>query len=182
MYYKITDKDSLLYKELRALREDECRMNEENLAAIKKRIPYKWTDARGRFQIGPLRTNMYQSFLFADSEHVDPEIWEKHSLYPGYFRPNEKTQPGKDMYNFLTYELPQIHTTRLYAILNPPVSDNYAFPFLELVVDTLLLFVDDRIVLREPCFIEITSVEFKARLETYYKMRKKYETIITTTN
>lgn len=182
MYYKITDKDSNLYKEIRALREEERRMDEENLAAINKRIPYKWIDARGRCQIGPFRTNICRIFIFEDSENVDPEIWEKHPDYPGYFRPNEQTQPGKEMYRFLNEELPTIPISRLYNILGMPWSDKWQFPFLELVVDTLLLFVDDRIVLREPCFIEITSVEFKARLETYYKMRKKYETIISKTN
>ena len=161
MYYKITNKESEVYKRLHALRTEELAIGERNKKAIMDKIPYKWTKFVGSVgQQNFLRTTQYFAFKFEEPEKVDMNVWKRHKEYPECFVPDCRRKAGKDMKMFID-SLEKSSFFDLEEILGTHHRGKFTLPFLEIAGDTLILFIDEKFEPKGVDFIEITKREFE---------------------
>jgi len=156
MYYKIENKNCEVYKKLRALREKERKIEKDNKKSIEEKIPYKWKSFYGHSgQQNFGRVTIYSGFCFSNPDIVDTKVWKELPDGKGCFIPNRRTKAGRDMTEFLLNGLARSNFYCLWEILDLPELGRFVFPFLEIVDNTLILFLDDK---QEPTDINVTEI------------------------
>lgn len=159
MYYKITDKESELYKKLHELRTRELAIEERNRKAVIDKVGLEWDGIYGRVgQQHVSRVSTYSGFSFKDKTKVDPKVWVWQPSIDG-FLPNKRTSKGKEMAGFLR-DLETSSVFKLFSILGFEFPERFTYPVVDICDETIVLFTGS-IELTDPCAIEITSVEFK---------------------
>lgn len=166
MYYKITNKKSKVYKKLHQLRTSELEMEDENIKAIKEKIGLEFTTFLGhKGQQNHSRVTQYIGFKFTEPEKVDLTIWKKDKQHPEIFVPNRKTKIGKEIDEFL------LNGTKKSSFLNPvdilglEVPHRFSFPFIHIIPNQILLFLDDQFEPKDENVIEITKREFDSLMK-----------------
>lgn len=99
IFYKVTDKDSDLYKKCSEFLQREAELRKAQKEAIEARVP-KFKKYRGTKGFNRIVT--YIGFVFDEPEKLDPKVW-KTELVGGerLSKPNKRTKRGKDMSHFL---------------------------------------------------------------------------------
>ena len=161
MYYKITNKESDVYKKLHELRTKEIAIGERNKKAIIDKIPYKWKNFVGIIgQQSFNRVTQYFAFKFEEPEKVDMGVWKKHKEYPECFVPDNRRKGGKEMQKFID-NLEKSSFFELEEIIGTDHIGRFTLPFLEIAGDILILYLDEKFEPKGDEFIEITSKEFE---------------------
>lgn len=167
MYYKITNKEAVVYKKLHALRTNEYKIQKENEEAILEKTGLNYDKALANFgQQNWNRVTQYTGFVFLEPEKVDLKIWKKDKNHKEAFVPNPKTKLGREMQSFLFNGLKGSVYHKVFDILNLPDVRKFTFPYVEIVEDVVLVFLGDN---QEPNIedlIEITKTEFNKILES----------------
>lgn len=162
MFYKITNKKSKVYKELYDLRMEERQMKIDNEKAIEEKTGMTFLNFLGhQGQFNFSRVDVYEGFVFNETEKIDANVWVKHKEHDTVYIPNRKTKAGKEMYNFINYELKSSFYQRPLDILGikSPIGE-FKLPFMEVFGDIILLKLDDKEEPKDKNVIEITSKEF----------------------
>lgn len=96
MFYKITNKESELYKKLHELRTNERKIDKENNAAVKQLVGDDWDHFSGwEGQQNFHRVTMYSGFAFKHPENLQPKTWKKHKEYEDIYVPDRRTKNGR---------------------------------------------------------------------------------------
>ncbi len=161
MYYKIENKDCEVYKSLHKLRSKELQIQKENEEAISKKIGLDYKQFNGYHgQQHFARVTTYLGFQFTEVEKIDRKIWKPSKERSDIFEPNRKTKVGKEMSEFLFYELQKSCVYDVFELLNLSHLGRFTFPYVEIINDSIVLYLDDK---REPVdenVVEITKKEF----------------------
>lgn len=167
MYYKIENKDSRVYKELRAMREKELQLEEENKKSIAEKIPYDWDEYLGHSgQQNFKRVTSYIGFCFKEPEKVDLKVWKRDKQHPDTFVPNMRTKAGRDLEMFLRNGLKGGRYTIPLEILGLVHLGRFVFPYIEIIGNVIILFLDDKHEPDDENVIEITKREFTSLLHS----------------
>lgn len=163
MYYKITNKECKVYKDLHELRTKEIQISKDNIAAIEERTGLKWDIYIGRSgQQNFRRTTEYEGFGFLDTEKVDLKIWRKLPSNHTIYIPNKRTKAGREMAEFITNGLKGSSYDQVFDILKLPCLRKFTFPFVEIVGDVIVIYLGDGHEPKDENLIEITKTEFNA--------------------
>lgn len=167
MYYKITNKNSKVYKDLFKLRSKELKIEEENKKAINEKVGLDWTKFLGNpGQQNFNRVTNYIGFKFIEPEKVDPKIWKLHKDYDGVFIPNRKTKLGREMSSFIFNGLKGSSFDNVFEILNIESGNKFIFPYIEIIDDNIIiLLLDDNHEPDNENIIEIIKKEFTSLFE-----------------
>ena len=160
MYYKITNKNSEVYKKLYELRRGEIEMSKDNIRSIEDRIGLRYDNYLGDGgQQHCDRVPQYSGFKFNEPDKVDMKIWKRHKQYNDFFVPNTRTKQGREMSNFLLNGLKQSNYSKVFDILSIERPCNFVFPFVEIYGDVIGLYLGDMQQPNNDDIIEITSKE-----------------------
>ena len=161
MYYKIENKECEVYKKLHEFRLQELQIEKDNLEAIKKKINIKFENFYGyRGQICFQRINQYAGFEFTELDKIDHKIWNRLKENLNIFIPNKRTKQGRDISNFLSNELKSSSFFKLRNLLGLETNRNMKFPFLDIENDVIILYLDDKVEIKDENIIEITKKMF----------------------
>lgn len=164
MYYKITNKESQLFRELHALRTKEREIEQANRDKINKKIKAEFTGYKGhQGQQNFWRVTQYSGFVFTYPENIDKATWREDKDNPGLYIPNRRTKKGKEMHSFLNTgeELQSSNFQDVLHILKLDRLMRFSFPFLEIAEDVLILYIDAQWRPKFEDLIEITRTEFE---------------------
>lgn len=168
MFYKITDKESKLYKQLHELRSKELKIEKENDAAVKQLVGDDWDQFSGwSGQQNFHRVTTYSGFAFKHPENLPPKTWKKHKEYEDIYVPDRRTKNGRAIAEALD-NLPHSSVICVFEILEMQMLGRFTFPYIEICDDeTIVLFVDDKFDLEKkfPDVVEITKKEATGLLE-----------------
>lgn len=162
MYYKIVNKECDVYKKLHKLRTEELQMEEEYKQLLAEKIGLNWENFFGRRgQQNYYRVTRYMGFAFTEPEKVDPKIWKLHPEHEGLYIPNKKTKAGKEISELLSNGMKGHFFTDVYDCLGleHPIG-NFIFPFVEIRGEIIVVYLDEKIDLKDENIIEITKKEF----------------------
>jgi hypothetical protein len=159
MYYKIINKDSLVYKELHEMRSKELNWEIENKQMLKDKIGLKWSKFSGYLgQQTFNRTTDYYGFIFDEPDKVNEKIWKKDKN--DIYKPNKRTKLGKEMQTILNSKKGHSFSI-VYDILKlEHPCYNFTFPYVEICNDIIILYLDNNALVNNEDIIEITSKEF----------------------
>jgi hypothetical protein len=162
MYYKITNKESKVYQDLHAQRTKEIEIESENERLVQEKIVHEYKGFLGRHgQQTFSRTSEYHGFSFKNPAELDPKIWVKDKKHSNVYVPNTRTKKGREMKEFLLNGLKGSRFDIVFQLVGiKKHNSRFTFPFMEIVGDVILLYMDDN---HEPLVddvIEITSKEF----------------------
>lgn len=161
MYYKIENKESEVYKKLHEQRTKEEQMELKNTASIIEKTGLNFTNFFGRRgQQNFRRVTSYSGFEFTEPEKVDLKIWKRHKEHTEIFVPNTRTKLGREMQEFLNNGLEGSRYDVINDILGLEDLRRFTFPFVEIVGEKIILYVDDQYDLNDKDIIEITKREF----------------------
>lgn len=171
MYYKIDNKESEVYRKLHSIRAEELKFEEENKQLISEKTGLKWERYLGHYgQQNFNRVSTYSGFEFIQPELVDLKIWKRNHEHNSCFIPNRKFKAGREMANFLNNGLKGHWFNVVFKNLGiERQGGRFVFPYVEIVGETIILFLDDKIEITDENIIEITSKEFnqiREQLET----------------
>lgn len=165
MYYKIENKDCKVYKELRAMREKELSIEEENKKAIAEKIPYTYESFYGRSgQQKASRVSSYEGFCFKEPDKIDKQVWKPSKVDSTIFVPNRRTKAGREIIMFLR-ALKKGSYTNVLEILGLSYLGAFIFPYVEIAEDILILYIDDSQEPKDENVIEITKKEFDSIID-----------------
>lgn len=168
MYYKIENKESEVYKKLHKQRTKEQQMELKNTASVIEKTGLNFKDFYGRKgQQNFNRVTRFSGFEFTEVEKVDLKIWKRHSEYNEIFIPNNRTKLGREMQDFLNNGLEGIWFDVINDILGLESLRRFTFPFVEIVGEKIILYVDDQYDLDDKDIIEITKREFNEHRNNY---------------
>ena len=161
MYYKIENKECEAYKKLHEQRTKEAQIELKNSASIIEKTGLKFNDFYGRRgQQNLRRVTSYTGFDFLDPEKVDLKVWKIHKEHKEIFVPNTRTKLGREMQEFLNNGL----EGSLYHVINDILEleslNRFTFPFIEIIGEKIILYIDDQYDLNNKDIIEITKSEF----------------------
>lgn len=161
MYYKIENQDCEVYKKLHEMRTNEIQIQKDNEEAIKEKtgLDYKSYWGQGGQQ-NFWRVTQYSGFKFTEPEKVDFKIWKRQKDNPEIFVPNKKTKQGQEMGKFLQNGLKGSNFMLPLEILNLEEHGRFTFPFVEIVGEIIILYLDDTQEPKDENVIEITKKEF----------------------
>lgn len=166
MYYKIENQECEVYKKLHELRTKELQIEADNINSIKERTGLDYETYLGHSgQQNFCRVTQYVGFKFKEPNKVNLKIWQKHKEHIDIFVPNRKTKLGREMWDFLNNGLKSSFYRRVFEILNVPVRGSFTFPYLEIVNDTIVIFLGQNQEPSNPNVIEITKREFNELLD-----------------
>lgn len=166
MYYKIENKESEVYKKLHEERIKEQQMELNNIASIIEKTGLNFDDYYGRRgQQNFRRVTSYSGFEFTEPEKVDLKIWKRHSKYNEIFVPNTRTKLGREMQEFLNNGLEGSMYNIINKILGLESLRRFTFPFVEIIGEKIILYIDDQYDLKDKEIIEITKREFNELLQ-----------------
>lgn len=166
MYYKITNKQSEVYKKLHKLLEHEQKIGEENRKAVNKKVGYKFEKFLGYIgQQNMQRTTQYSGFVFIlePNESIDTKVWKSSKEHAGCYVPNTRTAVGREMSDFLSNGLQKSNFQKVFSILNLKLYGKFTFPFVKIAPgskNTIILYLDDNNEPKDENVIEITKREF----------------------
>jgi len=161
MYYKIENKECKVYKELHSLRTKELQMKKDNETAIQEKTGLKFKTYLGDSgQQNFRRVPQYTGFKFTNPEKVDLTIWKTDSEYKDIYVPNKKTKSGREMAEFLLNGLKGSRYDSVYTILKIEHGRRFSFPFVTIVNDLILIWLNDKDEPKDKNLIEITKREF----------------------
>jgi hypothetical protein len=162
MYYKIENKECEIYKKLHLMRTEEIQIGKENEKTLDEKIGLKFETYLGHHgQQNFRRTTQYIGFEFTEPEKVDMKLWQKHKEHSGIFIPNKRTKAGRDMAEFLANGLKSSHYKKPIQILGLPEQRRFTIPFVEIVGDLILIYLDNNSEPKDENIIEITKREFE---------------------
>ena len=152
MYYKLTNKESLFYKQLYEMRSRELGIEKENYTLIKQRYP-KWN---GHFlgwkgQQNFDRTTKYVGLGFDNVEDVDLKVFKPDKNNDGFYVPNKRTKAGKACSEFFNSLKRSSYFDFMDIVFGSDVCYNrFVFPFMEIGADdNLYFYLDDKMKLPE---------------------------------
>lgn len=167
MYYKITNKDSDVYKRLYDLRKKEQQIEENNKKTVKELIGQDFTHFIGKAgQQNFKRVTQYSGFEFKHPEKLPPKVWVLDKQYgdKGVYVPNRRTKTGREMLEKLR-TLPHSSIIEVFRILECEMSGRFVFPYVEIGKDDVIVFyMSDRyddVLSKNKDIIEITKREFE---------------------
>lgn len=162
MYYKIENKDCLVYKSLYDLRTKELKISKENVVSIEQKTGQTWETFLGNSsQQNFRRVPQFTGFKFNEPEKVCSKIWKNHDRHSDIFVPNRRTKDGREMSEFLLNRLQSSNYNQVFDILNLTHSNRFSFPYLEIVNEVIILYLRDEEPVDEN-IVEITKKEFDA--------------------
>lgn len=162
MYYKIENKNSQVYRELRKMRKKEINNEKNNLKAVNKKIKLDYTHSYGVFgQQNHNRCTSFLGFAFGEPDKVCLKTWTKSKDDESIFIPNTKTKEGMEMLFFLGSKLKHSWWETPLKILGINAEKTAIFPYVEICGDKIVLFLDDKQQPKDPNVIEITQKEFE---------------------
>lgn len=169
MYYKITNKDSELYKELHELRTKELELEESNKEAVHIVVGDDWECFLGHCgQQNYWRVTQYTGFAFKHPDRLPPKTWMQHKEHSDIYVPDTRTKNGKVIKKFLN-ELPCSSIRDVFKILGCELGGRFTFPFVEIGKDGVIaVYMSDRFdsnLRKINDLIEITSREFEQLTE-----------------
>lgn len=165
MYYKIVNKECVVYKKLHKLRTDELLIEAENEILVKKKIGLNFESFLGdNNQQSFGRVLQYIGFKFTSPDDIDLKVWKKHSEYKEIYIPNKKSSGGREIEAFLFNGLNRSSFDKVWDILELIHIKKFTFPYVEIVDDNVLVFLDDRQIPKDLNVIEITKTEFNQLL------------------
>ena len=168
MFYKITDKESELYKKLHELRTNERKIDKENNAAVKQLVGDDWDHFSGwEGQQNFYRVTMYSGFAFKHPENLPPKTWKKHKEFEDIYVPDRRTKNGRAIAEALD-NLTHSSVICVLEILEMQMPGRFTFPYIEICDDeTIVLYVDDKFDLEKKFHevVEITKKEANKLLE-----------------
>ena len=160
MYYKVTNKESDVYKKLHAMRTEEIARHVRNLKALSEKIPYKWENFYGhQGQQTFTRGCEYVGFKFLD-EVIDLKIWSKANNPKGYYLPNSRTKAGREMKSFLSHLEKGYFKDPLDILGCDDVRGKFTLPYVEIEGEVIVIYLDSKQFPTDENVIEITSKEF----------------------
>lgn len=172
MYYKIENKNCEVYRKLHEMRTKELKISEENKKAIKEKTGLTFDCFLGSSgQQNFRRVTQYIGFLFKEPEKVDLKIWKKNKDYPEFFEPNRRTKLGREMEEFLRNGLKGSRYDKPLDILGLEPHGRFTFPYVEIVGDIILIYLDNNMNPKDENVIEITRTEFDS-LFNQFKIQK----------
>lgn len=165
MYYKITNTESKVYKELYALRQEELLIERENRKAVENVVGCDWDNYRGRAgQQHFWRVTQYVGFVFNHPDRLPAKTWRQVKDTPDIYVPDTRTKNGKQIKKFLD-ELPHSSIQKVFSILGCRLEGGFIFPYVEIGCDdVIVLYMSDRFdetLSKNKDIIEITFKEFK---------------------
>jgi len=164
MYYKITNKESAIYKKLHTMRSKEIKMEKDNIGLIEEKTGLKWSKFYGHSgQQHWNRVTNYSGFNFITPEKVDVKVWRQHKDNPETFVPNSRTKAGREMESFLQ-NLPNSPFTQIFDLFKIELNGKFTFPYVEIAGEIIILYLDNDI--RNKDLIEITKTEFEKLFKT----------------
>lgn len=162
MYYKIENQECEVYKKLHAMRTKEIQYQKENKLAIIKKTGSDFDSFLGhRGQQNMGRVTVYEGFKFLQPENIDLKAWKISKDYPEVHVPNRRTQAGREMHEFLLNGLKGGCCTEPLEILGIEAYRRFTLPFIDIVGDIILIFLDHSMEPEDPNVIEITKKEFE---------------------
>lgn len=171
MYYKMINADSPKYKELRAFREKEIKIEAENKKAIEEIVKLDFDKFKGRQgQASFERVTSWSGFLFKEPDKVDSNTWREDPENKGGYIPNKRRKEGKAMAKKLE-SMPGSSLFHFIHLLGIEMTGRFSFPFLFVCGDTLLFYIDDAFEPKDEDFIEITKKEFEETREKFPEKR-----------
>lgn len=167
MYYKITNKECEVYGKLHEMRTRELEIEEENVLAIKEKTGLDFDTFLGhRSQQSWNRVTQYIGFEFTEPEKVNLKIWKKDKDNSNIFIPNTRYKLGREMNEFLSNGLKGSKFTKVFDILEIQRKSHFTFPYVEIVDDVILIYLDNNHEPKDPNVIEVTKREFDEILKT----------------
>lgn len=162
MYFKITNKDSEVYKELHEMRTEEIRIEAANRKAITEKTGLEWKAYLGHAgQQNFNRVCQFDGFQFLEPDKVDPKVWRRHNKYQEIFVPNKHTAQGKAITHFLLNVLGASSFINVYKALDLKLPHGkFLFPYVEITGEVIILMIDNKSKVDHPDLIEITMKEF----------------------
>lgn len=161
MYYKITNKESDVYKQLHELRTKELQIQDDNEKSIEEKTGLKFKTFLGDSgQQNFRRVRQYQGFKFTTPEKVDLKIWKADNEHKEIFVPNRRSKLGREMAEFLLNGLKGSRYDKVFEILKLEHGHKFNFPYVELFDDTILLYLGNDLEPSNENIIEITKKEF----------------------
>lgn len=161
MYYKIENKECEVYKKLHELRIKEEQIELKNVASIIEKTGLNWKNSFGRRgQQNFRRISSFSGFEFTEPEKVDLKIWKRHKEHNEIFVPNTRTKLGREMEEFLNNGLEGSNFNTVLNILQLEDLRRFTFPFVEIVGEKIIIYLDDDHEPKDKNVIEITKREF----------------------
>ncbi len=163
MYYKITNKNSKVYKKLFDQRTNEKEAEEANIKEIKEKTGLDFKNSFGNHgQQNFNRVTSYAGFEFTEPDKVDLKIWKRHSEHQMIFVPNKKTKLGREMSEFLLNGLKGFRYDLIFELIGvPELIGRFKLPFVEICKnEVIVVFLDDEQEPKDKDVIEITKKEF----------------------
>lgn len=165
MYYKITNKKSEVYQKLHALRSKELKYEFENKELLLDRFG-KFKEFLGfNGQQNLSRVTTYIGFKFTTPKADDNSAWKRHKDHKDIFVPNKRTKSGKEAQAVIS-KLKRSHYGEVFDILKVEHYGRFSFPFVEIVGDTVIIYVDEKQEPKDSNLIEITKLEFDRILKS----------------
>lgn len=166
MYYKVINKESEVYKKLREQRAKEIAADERNEAKIEELLGFKWKTFLGRKGYQNLfRVDTYTAFIPEDGAIISNAVRESKDK-DGVYYPNRRTKAGKALDDFLRYKKETFRYDEVLEILGcETLYGSFIIPFMEVINDVVLIYLDNRNIPKSDDVIEITSKEFKELLK-----------------
>lgn len=162
MYYKIEKKESKVYKELVKLRKEEKEFEKLNCKLIVEKTGSNYKSFLGhKGQQNFSRLTQYNGFEFEEPKKLNQKAWKKHKEHPQIFVPNKRTKEGKEMDSFLQHGLKTSFFRKPLDILGVDANGSFSLPFIELVKDVIVMYLDDSFEFENKDVIEITKKEFE---------------------
>lgn len=163
MYYKIINKESEIYQKLYELRSKELKIQSENKELVMAKVgEYKkvW-GFTGQQHHG--RVTKYIGFVF-NPEKVNYHTWKEIDEEKNLFVPNKRTKSGREMAKFLD-GLEESSFLEIFEIFGFPLEGEFVLPYLEIIGDMIILFLDKSQEPNDDNVIEITKKEFYQLLD-----------------
>lgn len=173
IYYKVENKDSVLFKRANVFLAKEEELREIQRKAIESKVPKfsKYKCLKGFNRIG-----QYTGFVFDDKENIDPKVWKtKEEDGEMLSKPNLRTKVGKAMDKFLrSFKVTNAwDVDRLLAIDGKSVYGRFYTANLFMFNECLYIIIDsqfrDVFEKNNTDIIEITNGEMTKAIDDYNK-------------
>lgn len=169
MYYKITNKESGLYKKLYELRAKEKEIDRRNSAKVREAVGDDWDEFTGwSGQQNLWRCTQYSGFKFKHPENLPPKTWKAHKEYKGFFVPDRRTKAGREISELLSNGLEHSSIITVFEIFGCEMDGRFVYPFVEICDNgAIVVFMSDKYDLekRFSDMIEITHREIDELLK-----------------
>lgn len=167
MYFKITNKESEIYKRLHEQRTKEIDAENENRKIVEQKVVYPFTEFLGHHgQQNFRRVTIYSGFKFdLDETNINPKIWRRDSEVKSCFVPNRRFKLGREISDLLSNGLNGFRFDIIFEIFGIEHPKTFKFPFMEICPDgDLVVYFGEDYDFNSPDITEITKTEFNGKL------------------